>query len=632
MSEQPIRILSVEDREADTELASVALSRAGIDHVVRRVDSEVGLRAAIVSDPPDLILSDFNIPGFGGDVALSICRQIVPDTPFIFVSGAIGEDRAVESLRNGATDYVLKDHLDRLVPVVARALQESRDRAERKDLERALRESEERYRYAALAMDDILWDWDCREDRVWFSAAIAPRLGWGTISGRVPFDWWLEKIHPDERPGIERSLERFMKGSEFRWIAEYRFQRGDGDWAFILDRAFAMRDDSGSVVRMIGAMMDRTTERRHRAQIEQERRFLDMILRSLGEGVVGMDRDRKIAFANPAATRITGWSVDDLLGRDGHWILHERRPEGTGIPMADCAVLQAIRDGKVVTASDDTYWTKDGTPIRVDVVCSPIFEEDEVSGAVVVFRDVTRELMLDAQLEHARRVESLGRVAATIVHEFNNILQAISPQAEVMRRRVPDDPTLVKCADNVRRAIARGTQITQDILRFGRPGEPALQDVHVESWLHDTLADLRGVAGSGLTVELETFDETLVMRGDPNRLHQVLYNLVSNARDASRAGTTVRIVARHPDGEELFPFGVVDSPENFVQISVEDEGSGMTEEVARQIFEPLFTTKRNGTGLGLAVAWQIVASHGGHLFVDSTEGTGTTFHMFIPLV
>ncbi len=269
MNENNLRILSVEDSELDAELCHRVLDRAGLKFKAERVWTHAAYEQALHDFAPDLILCDFSLPGtFDGFTALSILKAKSPDIPFIFVSGTIGEERAVEALKRGATDYVLKDRLERLVPVVRRALQESMKRVALQHAQMALRESEERFRQMAENISDVFFLFDAREHRVLYVSP-AYETVWGESCARLyeTPDAWRDALHPDDRERIARShTERIVTG---RHDLEYRIVRQDGSVRWISDRAFPIHDAAGQLQRIAGVASDITARKKAEQRIER---------------------------------------------------------------------------------------------------------------------------------------------------------------------------------------------------------------------------------------------------------------------------------------------------------------------------------------------------------------------------
>jgi two-component system cell cycle sensor histidine kinase/response regulator CckA len=497
-----LRIVILEDVLTDLELILRSLTQAKIWYEFKHASTASAFEETLKTFSPDLILSDFNLPQFDGMTALRMAQRITPETPFIFVSGSIGEEQAVDALREGATDYVMKDRMQRLGTAVLRAMEDVTARAER--------------HRADAALEDL-----ARETK--------------------------------------------------------------------------------------------------------------LILDSAGEGIIGIDATGNITLANPAAATMLGWPSEDLIGRSLHQISHSRYPDGTPFPWELCAVQRSLREGVPQRRNSDVFWRRDGSSFQVEFTSTPTGQKQDGSTcAVVIFRDIEERQLLERQLEQANRLNSLGRLAATIAHEFNNVLMGIQPFNDLIRKDTPSEKTN-KATDQIAKSIQRGKRITGDILRFTRPALPAKQKIDVDEWIVSFATEMKGVVGDTIKLDVDVTVPGLKVLGDPHQLSQIFSNLVSNARDAMPKGGAITVRVLPPSARNAFPFGVIHDPETLVHFMVVDHGSGMTVEVVKKIFEPLFTTKRTGTGLGLAVCHQIVQQHGGQIFVESEIDKGTTFHVFLPL-
>lgn len=480
-----IRLLMLEDSPFDAELIERTLRRAQLDFSVTVVDDERSFRSMLENSDPDVILSDYHLPTFDGVTALRIARVMAPSTPFIFVSGSIGEERAVEVLREGATDYVLKDRLSRLASAIVRALAERRERLLRQNVENALRASEQRFQYAAAATREVIWDWNLATSRIWFSDALRDHWGYDFSHREADSTWLDQRIHPDDRAAMTECVREALRTRD-RFTVEFRLARADDSYSNVLLRGLVVCGPSGEPVRLIGAILD-----------------------------------------------------------------------------------------------------------------------------------ITERLLLESQLEQVRRIESLGRVAATVAHEFNNVLMGILPLAQKLQRS-ETDPTVARMASVIADSISRGRRLTEQILRYSKPADPTSSVVVVGEWLDRLLPELRALAGNRVTVNAGITEPSLAVNIDAPQIQQVLSNLIMNAREAMPEGGAIAISAEI-DGE-------------IASLIVSDEGVGMAPEVSERMFEPLFTTKRNGTGLGLAVAQQIVARHRGSIQVTSKVGQGTTVRIRLPLI
>ncbi|HEY0127906.1 MAG TPA: diguanylate cyclase, partial [Rubrobacteraceae bacterium] len=257
-----LRILDLEDDPLDTELIQANLAEGGITCEIVRVQTREEFVAALKGSDFDLIFSDYSLPSFDGLSALQLAKEIRPEVPFILVSGAIGEDRAIEALKSGATDYVLKQRLERLVPAVRRAVREAEERTERSRAEEALGRSEARYRTLVEQIPAVTYidPVDNPDTSLYTSPQIEEMLGY------TPEEWqneklWPKRLHPDDRERVLAADERFEKEGEERFGEEYRLLAKDGSVVWVREEAVLVRDEAGDPLYWQGVFYD-ITERK----------------------------------------------------------------------------------------------------------------------------------------------------------------------------------------------------------------------------------------------------------------------------------------------------------------------------------------------------------------------------------
>jgi PAS domain S-box-containing protein len=241
--------------------------------------------------------------------------------------------------------------------------------------------------------------------------------------------------------------------------------------------------------------------------------------------------------------------------------------------------------------------------------------------------DVTERDLLEQRLEEKKRLSSLGRLAATIAHEMNNVLMGIQPFASIITR-TNDRYALERASMHISNAISRGRRITHEILRFANATEPELAPIDVRGWLDAHREELEGVLGPSITFEIQV-EPGLRILADAVQLQQVFTNLATNARDALTAtvnGGRFSIEARTASARRA---AALPDPGPYVHFIIRDSGPGIPPEILDRIFEPLFTTKTTGTGLGLAVVAEIVRKHGGDVQIESTPDDGTCVHLLL---
>jgi len=379
----------------------------------------------------------------------------------------------------------------------------------------------------------------------------------------------------------------------------------------------------GEVVEIYGFARDVTDERRAQSDRSRAARELQLVLESTDEGIYATDVNGRCTIVNRSAARMLDASPDFLLGSDMHALIHPGEH--------DCDLGTATGRGRGRASREDVFWRADGTSsFPVEYSISPIVDAGEVKGSVVAFNDITARKKLEAQLEQANRLTSLGHLAATVAHEFNNVLMGIAPFAEVLRREEISEKAET-AIEQISRSVKRGKRITQDILRFTQPAEPVLAAFDAGTWIQTVVYEARSLLGPKYAVVLDVPQNPVRICADAGQLHQSLINLIVNARDAMPEGGDIVMRIVRPEDAHKFDFGTLEKPERFAHFIVQDKGHGIRPETLRHIFEPLFTTKKTGTGLGLPVTRHVVTRHGGEIFVESTVGVGTKFHIFIPL-
>ena len=361
-----------------------------------------------------------------------------------------------------------------------------------------------------------------------------------------------------------------------------------------------------------------------------EERFRALVENS-SDGIMLLGRDGKVFYASPAVTRILGYDVDEMIGVTTSKLVH---PDD--LHRANERFEATLAADSVPVLAETRYRHKDGSWRYLETVRTNRLNEPAVHAVVVNYRDVTERLRsqeehrrMEQQFEQAQRINGLGRVAATIAHEFNNMLMGIQPFAEIIRRQAGDDERISKAAEHISNSVRRGKRVTEEILRFTNAVAPALQIINMGEWLTLIEPELLAVAGSGVKMTVVLPAESVFAPCDSAQMQQVITNLVINARDAMPGGGAVTLTLATSTREDNL-FNGLSEHERFVRLTVRDTGSGIAPEMLEQIFEPLFTTKRSGTGLGLAVARQVLTQHGGFIFVDNAPGGGTAFHIFLP--
>ncbi len=609
-----LRVLLIEDREDDSALILRQLAAAGFSPVHRRVDSEQALREAL-QERWDVIISDDGLPGFDAFGALRALQKAGQDIPFIIVSGVISEERAVEAMRAGAHDYLMKANLRRLGPAVRRELHEAALRVENAHTERSLRRLTERLRIADATSRDVLWDWEPAIDRVWVSDAMTRTFG--HASGEQPVGQLMVHVHPDDR----QQLVPPRAGD--RWSAQYRLRKADGTYATVLHRAHVVRGPTGAPERWIGSLMD-LSELKRSEQIRREAEASFRIMVDQSADLIAIQRKGVLLYVNPALLASFGYAqADQLVGKSVlELLLPSDRFKGVDLLIALAAVPTA--ELKARHAS--------GSAIDVEVSTLPIVYDGE-GAAMLVLRDLTAKNELTSRLVQMDRLSAMGTLAAGVGHEINTPLSVIAVNVSFLHRASQELLSeaslaapmresvheMIRVLEETRDGLARVRDIAQDLNTFSRADEtigPVDLKRVLESAIHLAQGELQ--QGGRLSRDL---DELPRVQANEGRLIQLFLNLLVNAAQAVRAKGgkgEIRLKARERAGNAV--------------VEVIDNGPGIAPEHRARIFDPFFTTKPvgQGTGLGLHISMQIAQALGGAIEVESEPGRGSTFQIVLP--
>ncbi len=358
---------------------------------------------------------------------------------------------------------------------------------------------------------------------------------------------------------------------------------------------------------------------------ESEARFRSLVENSL-DLIMIIDGAGRIAYASPSADRVLTLTTGALTGKQFSELVHP-----FDLPHLAHEILGKL-DSLPVASTDLRLRRSDGDYVPFTIVRHRIGSDHGPEKILINCRDLSFSTTLTRQLEQANRVGSLGRLAATVAHEFNNVMMGVLTFAESIHRRSSDSGSR-EMAARILQSVRRGKRITDEILGFTRGTDPVIKPFHAASWLERLSGELREIGGDSVTLEIDTGvqESNVQIEADESQLSQVLSNLVINAKHAMSNGGNVVISLRSLTSTERLPFASMPLDRDMVHVEVRDNGTGISPEVLPHIFEPLYTTKKGGgTGLGLAVVHQIITRHGGHIFVESVRGKGTTFHLLVP--
>ena len=492
--------------------------------------------------------------------------------------------------------------------------------------ERALRESDARLQRIARASRDVLYDWDVDHDVTWHGDAMERVFGHRTRDAR-DLTWWRARIHPEDLERTDASLARFASSGSSMWTAEYGFARTDGTYALVLHRAFCTRNQDGAIIRSCGTLMDITALRVTQAQLRKSESArqaaasrLQVVLDEMPVGYVTFDATHRVRSWNAEMTRIFGLPLHEVRGRTLEEILETHDLAATFATRLGARELVLRREGREVICS----WLQ----------TSHLPDAAAGGGSVAMVVDVTEQRSLEAQLLHAQKLESLGRLAGGVAHDFNNLLTAILGNAAFLRSSFSLDDPRQEDVEEIRLASTRAAELTQRLLAFARRQAAAPRVIDLGTTIGGIGLLLTRLLGEDIAVTHTLVETPLRVRMDPSQLEQLLINLAVNARDAMPRGGTLAICLRPASPADCAPFDAIRrSKMSYAVIEMRDSGIGISPDALGRVFEPFFTTKEvgKGTGLGLSICHGIMQQAEGAIGVKSQEGDGTTFTVLLPL-
>jgi len=748
-----LRILYLDDDVTNVTLVRDTLARDQMASVVSRVETEPEFRAALQHGKFDLILSACTLPSFDGLSAVRIARQQCPDVPFIFVSGNLGEEVAIEALTIGATDYVLTSRLSRLVPSVQRGLREAKERAELRRSEEALRRSEfylaegerltrigswgfnpagffdywseelfriygldpkdgaptlERYLgtihpqdrefmagtirrmhaesvgcdvkkriirpdgtlrfvrcvgvpilengmlkgFLGTAMD--VTEQEQLTQRLRRSKAYldeAQRLsqtgsfGWKPATGEIVWseethrifdldratkptiEFIVSRTHPEDRESVQQLIARAT--SEGRdWDLEHRLLMPGGGVKHLHIVARATHDDATGETEFIGAVMDVSQRQRDEAALRRSEEYLKEAQRMTRMGSWACNFiTQQLLHTSDESARIYGLDpTQDVTSFERYY--NATHPEDE--PAVRATLEKAIRTGTDFDL-DFRILRPDGSLRHVRVIGHPFGEAGEYLGTTM---DVTerkhaeeerdRLRQLEANLAHVNRVTTMGELTASLAHEVNQPIAAAVTDANTclrwLRREHPDLEEAREAATRTVKDAMRAADIIRQMRRLFTKSGPAPEVVTVNELITEIVTLVRSEAMRyGVAIRTELVADLPFVSGDRIQLQQVLLNLMINGIESMKGvdGERELTLKSARDGEQLL-------------VSVADTGVGLPAN-RDEIFNAFYTTKPDGTGMGLAISRSIIESHGGRLWAMSNADRGATFCFRLPV-
>jgi PAS domain S-box-containing protein len=619
-----IKILYLEDSEFDVEIVRYLFEQEKIEFKLQYVNNRDDFINKLEEFKPDVVLANISIPAFEGVDALQIIRERSAELPVIFLSGILGEEQVIEVLKNGATDYVLKHRLGRLIPAVRRALLEINEKTKRMQAEEAMRSIEARCEMLLdHSSDAIILEKDNRIH----------------TCNSTSLDFLLEsKKNITDRSFLDYSPRLQADGTaSSAKLAGYRKVAKKGKLA-VFDWILELNDGSHVDTEIDLSYFKVGNEEFYQYLIHDvsERKKADALQKILytaieqsAEIVCVTGADGLIEYVNSSYLKVTGYKMKELIGKNFEMMLTYENPAEFYEQVNESFRRENKWRGSMKIRR------KDGKLVDVYTSTSPVRSSSgEIIKYVAVQRDITDELRIQNYLQRAQRLETIGTLAGGIAHDFNNILATIIGHTEIALEDVSKDHPSSHDLVQILKAANRAKDLVNKILSFSRQMEQKIEAVNLGPFIQDVVRMLEGSVPGKIIIKTKLDKKCPPVMVDPSHLHQVILNLCTNAFYAMRSkGGTLFITIENEDVNDEF---VKKYPNirkgKYVRADFKDTGVGMKQNVVERIFEPFFTTKPVGvgSGLGLSVVHGLVKNMKGDILVESKAGKGSTFSVLLP--
>ena len=507
----------------------------------------------------------------------------------------------------------------------------TRDITERKQVEDALRESENKYSQLVDSLTDAILVWS-GEDIIYANPA-SLKLFRANQIGDLIGKRYLDFVHPDDRP---ESVERIKKSKNEKWIAprrEHRMITADGQTIHVESTGVPIQSQMN--FQHFGIFSDITERKQVEEKLRETERKYRELADSLPQVIFEVDLNGTLTYINHNAYVLFGYTQEEIA--KGFNVLEAFIPEDRERVALD--IMLNIQ-GQKLGRQEYTAVRKDGTRFPVSVHANRVLREQTATGVRGILIDLTAAKMveeekkkLEIQLQQAQKMEAIGALAGGIAHDFNNILSAIIGYTELAMLNEGAE----HCTAELKEALVaanRAKDLVKQILAFSRQTDEDRMPVKVAIVAKEAVKFLRATIPATIEIKTRIDDKSGAVLANSVELHQIIMNLCTNAQHAIGEQSGLLEVDVQNTEIDLSQKNDIIELEvgSYVRISVKDTGYGMTPDVMKRIFDPYFTTKEKGvgTGLGLAVLHGIVKKYGGAIKVESVLGKGTTFHIYLP--
>jgi PAS domain S-box-containing protein len=502
------------------------------------------------------------------------------------------------------------------------------DITERKSADEALRESEARFHTMADTAPVMIWMADTDTLCTFFNK------GWLDFTGRTLEqelgNGWTEGVH---REDFDHCLENYVNSFNARqeFTMEYRLRRHDGEYCWVQDHGVPRFESDGKFVGYIGTAIDITESKRAEKTLEKEREFLRQVIDIVPNFIFAKDREGRFTLVNQAVADAYGTTVEDLIGKtDADF--NPNRDEVESFHRMDLEVIDTLKERFI---PEEHLTDAQGNVRWLQTVKRPIVDKDGSANQILgSSTDITQRKQAESDLQHNRqelahltRISTMGELAASLAHELNQPLTAILSNAQAAQRFMTANPADLEEVREILKDIvqddSRASEVIQRMRALVKKEDVAFVPLDLGEVIRDVARLVHNDAGLlNVHIALELNFGLPSVRGDRVQLQQVVLNLMLNAFDAMKDC---------PVNERRVVLQAQEDGARMTRVAVRDRGLGIRNDKLEEIFQPFYTTKRDGLGMGLSISRSIIQDHGGRLWVENNSDRGATFYFTVPM-
>ena len=500
-----------------------------------------------------------------------------------------------------------------------------RDITERKRAEEELKAQEKRLAESQRIAHIGSWEHNLATNEAFWSDELFRLFGLDPAKEREDFDLFFSMVHPDDRPRLKEDIDKTLQlHKPFR--TDYRLTRKDGTIRILHAQAELVPDKSGQLVILRGTAQDITERKLAEEKIQKSEEYIRNILDTVDEGFIVVDRNYCILTANRAYCEQVGEILDKVAGRRCFEVSHKHcRPcheEGE-----ECCVKEVFTTG-LPSAAHHRHEDAGGHTIYVETKAFPLKDASGfVIQAIETVSDITEKRLLEEERLKVQKLEAIGTLAGGIAHDFNNLLQGVFGYLSLAKLASGQNRESLASLEEAEKALHLSVRLTNQLLTFSKGGKPVKKPTDLRTVIENAVRF--SLSGSSVDCHIVDTENLWQVEVDEGQITQVVQNIILNAAQAMPNGGRVEVATKNllPSDPGL-PEGL--KAGRYVEVVIRDEGVGIHRKDLPKIFDPYFTTKEKGSGLGLATSYSIIKNHGGLINVASSPGQGTAFFFYLP--